>query len=101
MAVSKRSRKAKIDGLRWSTARRVNDRMLTLSRDLNESLKIAKTILPRADFLALRATTAQTMAALYLDILVPIHGKFPDLKPAGLGGPKKQAFRRAKRPRRA
>jgi len=58
--------------------------MRVCSAALNESIRLVMDACPEAEFKAYRKTLGQIMGAIYLDVMQPIHRRFPDLEPEEL-----------------
>jgi hypothetical protein len=69
---------------RKATARRVERTMRKCSRELDESIRLVMNTCPQAEFKAYRKIIGQIMGAIYLDVMRPIHRRFPDLEPKAL-----------------
>ena len=65
-------------------ARKVEKTMRKCSAALNESIRLVMDTCPEAEFKAYRKTLGQIMGAIYLDVMQPIHRRFPDLEPQEL-----------------
>jgi hypothetical protein len=67
-----------------ATARKVERTMKKYSRALDESIRLVRDTCPEAEFKAYRKIIGQIMGAPYLDLMRPIHRRFPDLEPEAL-----------------
>jgi hypothetical protein len=67
-----------------ATAKKVEKTMRKCSRALDESIRLVMDTCPEAEFKAYRRTIGQIMGAIYLDVMRPIHRRFPDLEPEEL-----------------
>ncbi len=67
-----------------ATARKVEKTMWRCSAELNESIRLVRDTCPEAEFKAYRKTIGNIMGAIYLDVMQPIHQRFPDLEPEDL-----------------
>jgi hypothetical protein len=67
-----------------ATARKVEKTMRKCSASLNESIRLVMDTCPEAEFKAYRKTLGRIMGAIYLDVMQPIHQRFPDLEPEEL-----------------
>jgi hypothetical protein len=67
-----------------ATARRVERTMRKCSRALDESVRLVMETCTDAEFKAYRKVIAQIMGAIYLDVMQPIHRRFPVLEPKEL-----------------
>jgi hypothetical protein len=64
-----------------ATARKVERTMRKCSAALNESIRLVMDTCPEAEFRTYRKTIGEIMGAIYLDVVQPIHRRFPDLEP--------------------
>ncbi len=55
--------------------------MRKCSAALNESVRLVRDTCPEPEFKAYRRAVGQIMGAIYVDIVRPIHCRFPDLEP--------------------
>jgi hypothetical protein len=67
-----------------TTARKVESTMRKCSEALNDSVRLVMETCPDAEFKAYRKIIAKIMADIYLDVMQPIHRRFPDLEPEEL-----------------
>ena len=67
-----------------ATSRKVEKTMRKCSAALDESIRVVMDTCPEAEFKAYRKTIGQIMGAIYLDVMQPIHRRFPDLEPKEL-----------------
>ena len=51
---------------------------------LNKSIKVVMDTCPDDEFQAYRRVVGRVMGAIYLDIMQPIHQKYPELEPPEL-----------------
>ena len=68
------------------TARAVEQAMQQCSSILNESVRLVMETCPDEEFKAYRKTIAQVMGDIYLEVMQPIHRRYPDLEPKELKG---------------
>lgn len=64
-----------------ATAKKVEKTMRKCSAALNESIQLVMDTCPDAEFKAYRRTIGRIMGAMHLDVMRPIHRRFPDLEP--------------------
>jgi len=69
-----------------NAAKEVEKAMRQCSAILNESIRLVMDTCPEREFKAYRKTIAPIMASIYLDVMQPIHRRYPDLEPADLKG---------------
>ncbi len=69
------------------TAAEVEKSMRQCSRLLDESIRLVMETCPEDEFKAYRLKIGTIMASLYLDVMQPIHLRYPDLEPEGLRRP--------------
>lgn len=62
-------------------AEKVIHELLGASRALNEALRVMQAEAPDSVFTTYRKSTAEVMAAIYLDLMKPIVAFHPDLNP--------------------
>ena len=58
--------------------------MARCARELNKSIRLVRDTCPDPEFKAYRLITGRIMADLYLEVMQPIHRRFPDLEPEQL-----------------
>ena len=58
--------------------------MRKCSRALDESIRLVMDTCPEAEFKAYRKVVWQIMGAMYVNVMRPIHRRFPDLEPEAL-----------------
>jgi len=63
------------------TAAEVEKMMRQCSATLNESIRRVMETCPDEEFKAYRRVIAQVMGSIYLDVMQPIHHRYPDLEP--------------------
>jgi hypothetical protein len=63
-----------------TTARKVERTMRKCSAALNDSVRLVMETCPDGEFKAYRKIIGQIMGAIYLDVMQPIHRRFPDLE---------------------
>jgi hypothetical protein len=63
------------------TAAEVEKMMRQCSATLNESVRRVMETCPDEEFKAYRRVIAQMMGSIYLDVMQPIHRRYPDLEP--------------------
>jgi hypothetical protein len=66
------------------TARKVEKTMRTCSAALNQSVRLVMDTCSEREFKAYRKVIGQIMGAIYVDVMWPIHRRFPDLEPEAL-----------------
>jgi len=66
------------------TAAEVEKIMRDCSATLNESIRRVMETCPDEEFKAYRLVIGQIMGAIYLDVMRPIHRRYPDLEPEEL-----------------
>ena len=67
-----------------TTARKVEMTMRKCSASLNDSIRLVMETCPDAEFKAYRKIIGKVLGAIYLDVMQPIHRRFPDLEPKEL-----------------
>jgi hypothetical protein len=66
------------------TAKKVEQTMRTCSAALDESVRLVMDTCSEGEFKAYRKVIGQIMGSIYLDVMRPIHRRFPDLEPEEL-----------------
>jgi hypothetical protein len=66
------------------TAREVERTMRQCSAALDHTIRIVMDTCSEEEFKAYRKTIGQIMSSMYLDVVQPIHRRFPDLEPEEL-----------------
>lgn len=70
--------------MRKDVAEKVNSLMLEYGDKLNSSVKLVMDTASPEEFAAYRASIAQIMGTMLVDIMNPIYREHPDLKPPEL-----------------
>ena len=65
-------------------ARRISDEMLDYSRRIDESVAFVRDGCSVEEFKAYRLAAGKVLGEIYLEVLIPLYRKHPELKPAGL-----------------
>lgn len=63
------------------TARQVSDLMVSMGAGLDRSLGLMKEAESEADFKRYRESISKIMTVMLLEIMNPLYGEHPDLKP--------------------
>lgn len=65
-------------------ARQISDLMLECGRRIDASVALVQEQCDAEDFQRYRRAAGRVLGALYLDVMQPIYGEHPGLKPEGL-----------------
>ena len=65
-----------------NTAKRISEMMLRVTRELNESVRVAQEQLPPDEFFKYRRAVGAIMAEV-LEVINPLYSTHPTLKPPG------------------
>ena len=69
------------------TAKQVEQTMRQCSAALNESIRLVNETCSEEEFKAYRRVIAEIMADIFLEVMQPIHRRFPELEPEELRRP--------------